>query len=443
MPHWSAARWPPDPASGHAPDRRYVSEIANWHPLAIPPRAVCYGAVHMRRLLTPRLLLLAVGHFTIDSYSSFFSPLLPLLVTKLDLSLTLVGTLVALASVASSFSQPLWGWLSDRMHRPWFVVIGPVVSAVFMASIGRADSFGALVALLMAGGIGVAAFHPQAAVLAGEASPKRSLAMSVFISGGTLGFALGPLFAVSVVNAVGLEHTFIAVVPGLVMGVVLALAAGRLATPAHRRAGPRPALRELRPVARPLTLLYFAVVCRSAVSYGFMTFLPILLHRRGYSVAAGGALLTAYLTLGAIGGLLGGWLADRLGARRVVIQSFAGAIPLYFAFLLVPGAVGLGCLIIGSFVLQGSLPVNVVLGQELSPRHASTISSLLMGAAWGLGALLIGPIGALADAHGLPVALGVLAGVLVAGLGCAIALPGPRTTDVRAVELAHPGAAGK
>jgi hypothetical protein len=77
----------------------------------------------------------------------------------------------------------------------------------------------------------------------------------------------------------------------------------------------------------------------------------------------------------------------------------------------------------GSLVLQSSLPVNVVLGQELSPRHSSTISSLLMGAAWGVGAMLIGPVGALADARGLDVALRTLSLVLVAGLICAIALP--------------------
>ena len=61
----------------------------------------------MRRFFTPRLGILTLGHFTIDSYSSFFSPLLPLLVAKLHLSLTLVGTLVALSSVASSFAQQI------------------------------------------------------------------------------------------------------------------------------------------------------------------------------------------------------------------------------------------------------------------------------------------------------------------------------------------------
>jgi len=386
----------------------------------------------MRQVLTPRLILVSLGHFTIDSYSSFFSPLLPLLVAKLHLNLTLVGSLVALAAVSSSFSQPLFGWLSDRVHRPWFVAFGPLVAAVFLSSVGLAPTYGALIALLMLGGIGVAAFHPQAAVIAGNLTPRRGLAMSIFVTGGTLGFALGPLFAVSVVAAVGLERTWVAAVPGLVVGSLL-LAWFMRVTPRPRNTGAIPALAELRPVLRPLTLLYFAVVSRSAVSYGFMTFLPIRLHQHGFSVATGGYVLTAYLALGAMGGFLGGWLADRWGGRRVVVASFIGATPLYFAFLFLPDVAGLVALILGSFLLQTSLPVNVVLGQELSPRHSSTISSLLMGAAWGVGALLIGPIGALADVRGLTAALTALACVLVGGLGCALALPKTRLAPAEAL----------
>jgi hypothetical protein len=101
-----------------------------------------------------------------------------------------------------------------------------------------------------------------------------------------------------------------------------------------------------------------------------------------------------------------------------------------------PGPAGLVSLVAGSLVLQASLPVNVVLGQELSPRHSSTISSLLMGAAWGVGAMLISPIGALADARGLDWALRVLALVLVVGLGCALALP--RTATVARHVMAVP-----
>ncbi len=391
----------------------------------------------MRSVITPRLALLTAAHFTVDVYSSFFSPLLPLLATRLGMNLAMVGTLVALASLSSSFSQPLFGMLADRLRRPWLIGLGPLVAAALMSSVGLAPTFATLVAVLMVGGLGVSWFHPQSAVLATQSAPRRSLAMAVFITGGTLGGALGPLVAVTVVGRVGLERSWLAMWPGVALAAVLiaVLARGHRTGPAVV-AESTPALRELRPVLRPLALLYVAVVARSAVSYGFMTFLPMYLHELGYPVSFGGTALTAYLALGALGGFAGGWLAERLGGRAVVVQSFVGAIPLFLAFLVLPTLPGLVCLVVGSFVVQGSLPVNVVLGQELAPRHSSTISSLLMGAAWGVGALVIAPIGVLADAYGLRVGLAVLTGVLVPGLLCALALPVPRE-PVPPVEPLH------
>jgi FSR family fosmidomycin resistance protein-like MFS transporter len=379
----------------------------------------------MRSYVTPRLGLLTFGHLTIDSYSSFFSPLLPLLVTKLHLSLTMVGSLVALSSISSSFSQPLFGFLSDRMRRPWFVALGPLTAALFMSGLGLAPSFPALVALLMLAGIGVAAFHPQAAVLASEVSPRRGVAMAFFITGGTLGFALGPMFAVGVVSAFGLERTWLAAVPGILASVLLLTWFARVA-PRPRHETIRPPLRALRPVLRPLSLLYAATVARSVVSFGFMTFLPLYLNAKGYALSQSGMVLSLYLLVGAMGGFFGGWLSDRIGGHRVIIASFAAAVPFYFAFLFLPDAVGIPCLILGALVLQSSLPVNVVLGQELSPVHSSTISSLLMGAAWGMGALIIGPIGALADRYGLHTGLMALSAMLFVGLFCAVLLPGTR-----------------
>jgi FSR family fosmidomycin resistance protein-like MFS transporter len=419
----------------------------------------------MRALLTPRLVLLAAGHFTVDVYSSFFIPLLPLLVARLHLSLTLVGTLVALSSLSSSFSQPFFGLLADRLRRPWLIGLGPICAAAFMSTIGLAPSFWVLVVLVMLGGMGVSWFHPQSAVLATEASPRRSLAMSVFITGGTLGGALGPAISVGVVGLVGLAHSWVAMLPGVVLGVWLLAALARpgggdpRSGPAREGAASAPGgwkpeagrgpgaepgapLRELRPVLRPLALLYVAVVTRSAVSYGFMTFLPIHLRRLGYTVSFGGWALTAYLAMGALGGFLGGWLAEKIGGRRVVVQSFVGAIPLFLAFLVLPTVPGLVALVVGSFVIQGSLPVNVVLGQELSPRHSSTISSLLMGAAWGVGAMLISPVGVLADHFGIQAALAVLSALLLVGLGCALALPSPHE-HAELAEMAHQGARGQ
>jgi FSR family fosmidomycin resistance protein-like MFS transporter len=362
--------------------------------------------------------VLTLGHFTIDAYSSFFLPLLPLLSQRLGLNYAMVGGLTAMASMSSSFLQPPFGLLADRLRRPWFVALGPMIAAVFMASIGLAPTYPALVLLLVAGGVGVAMFHPQTASLAGSTSPKRALAMSWWVTGGTLGWALGPAYATAIVHRFGLDHTWLAAIPGLVLCLVLFAWFGRVAPHAAARREHAP-FRELRPVARPLTMIYFTVVCRSAVSAGFATFLPLWVHAQGGSVTRGGMITTLYLTLGSLGGFLGGWLADRFGGRRVVVTSFAAAAPLYAMFFLLPKPFELPALFVGYLVLQASLPVNVVLGQELSPRHSGIISSLLMGAAWGLGALLLYPIGILADHAGLQVALATLSGLVLVGFGCA------------------------
>jgi len=368
--------------------------------------------------LTRRLAVLTLGHFTIDAYSSFFLPLLPILAQRLGLNYAMVGGLAAMASMSSSFLQPPFGLLADRMRRPWFVALGPLIAAVFMASIGLAPRYEVLLALLVLGGVGVAMFHPQTAALAGATSPQRALAMSTWVTGGTLGWALGPAYATAIVHNFGLDHTWLAAIPGLVLCALLFAWFGRVAPSAASRAA-RPPVSELRPVARSLAMIYFAVVCRSAVSAGFATFLPLWVHAHGGSVTRGGWITTLYLTLGAMGGFLGGWLADRFGGRRIVVASFAAAAPFYVLFFLAPAPLNLVALVMGYFLLQASLPVNVVLGQELSPRHSGIISSLLMGAAWGLGALLLYPIGALADHAGLEAALAALSSLILVGFVCA------------------------
>ena len=68
--------------------------------------------------LSRRLAVLTLGHFTIDAYSSFFLPLLPLLAQRLGLNYAMIGGLTVLASVSSSFSQPLFGLIADRV-RHW------------------------------------------------------------------------------------------------------------------------------------------------------------------------------------------------------------------------------------------------------------------------------------------------------------------------------------
>ena len=51
--------------------------------------------------------------------------------------------------------------------------------------------------------------------------------------------------------------------------------------------------------------------------------------------------------------------------------------------------------------LQSTLPVNVTFGQSLAPVSAATVSSLMMGFAWGTGGLSVPFVGLIADRIGI------------------------------------------
>lgn len=152
--------------------------------------------------------VLALGHVVNDAYGGFLSPLLPLLIAKFDISLTLAGALVTLRMMSGQVAQPLYGYLAGRWSSRAFVVLGPLLTAVFMSLIGVAPNYATVVGLVLLSGIGIAAFHPQAAALAGRASGRRhTWGMDLFVGGGWVGVAVGPLFVLPLVLTFGLEAT--------------------------------------------------------------------------------------------------------------------------------------------------------------------------------------------------------------------------------------------
>src|SRR5512147_2818867 len=176
----------------------------------------------MRRTDKLTLTALCAGHFVNDSYSSIIYPLLPLIKVKLGLTPAQVFWLAPLYAISSSLMQPVYGIISDRYFRRFFAVFGPAITGVFVSMIGLAPSYGMLIVLLIAGGIGIGSFHPQGAAMATvAASERRRVGMALFSAVGTLGFAVGPLVITRVVSAYGLEHSYYVIAAGLVMSAIL------------------------------------------------------------------------------------------------------------------------------------------------------------------------------------------------------------------------------
>jgi FSR family fosmidomycin resistance protein-like MFS transporter len=393
------------------------------------------AAVASRLRLHPTVLFVASVHFVVDGYGNIFSPLLPLLIPRLGLSLAAAGTLTMLFQLSASVSQIAFGHLADRWRSRLLLMAGPIVSVLVLSFVGASTSMQMAAGILIVGGLGGAAFHPPAAALAYRLGADRpGLAMSVHITGGSLGFSLGPLLFAPFAQRYGLEWTPILALPGLVVVLFFLSRLPQVTWTTTTTAG----FRALRPYVRPLALLYFIVVLRTMTSIAFATFMPVLLTSHGMSLASAGSAVAVYLFASGIGGFLGGPAADRFGARLVIALSLVCAVPFLFLASLNQGWAFVLLVAVGGFFLQSTLPVNVTFGQALAPVSAATVSSLMMGFAWGSGGLSVPFVGMVADRIGIEGTLRWLALVPLAAAALATPLPARAPARVETPAAADP-----
>lgn len=370
------------------------------------------------------LLLYAAAHFCVDLYSSALGVFQPVFATKMGITLTEAGLLGGMMVLAGSVFQLGWGYLSDRYPSRLYTVLAPAVTGVFISLLGFGAGFYSLLLLVALGSSGVASFHPQGSTQAvAGIDGSRAKAMAFFISAGSLGYALGPMYFSALIERVGPEWTAMAAIPGvLATGLLLML------TPEVSGSG-GPArkldLEPLKAVWRPMTVLYFLVFLRSTVQVTFAQLLPLYLNKeRGYSLAASSGALSLYLAGGALGGFLGGHIADRFGGRRVVLASMLGSLPFLVLFFKADGWLALAGLVMTGVVLLTTNPVNIVMAQELAPGQSSTVSALMMGFSWGMAGLIFVPLaGLLADQYSLHTVLQLFALFPLAGFFLALKLP--------------------
>jgi FSR family fosmidomycin resistance protein-like MFS transporter len=245
--------------------------------------------------LHPTVLVLATTHFLVDGFGNILTPLLPLLIPRLNLSLAAAGTIQMLYLMANSVSQLGFGHLADRWRPRVLLMAGPLVAVSVVTLAGLASNVWMLGAALIIGGFGAAAFHPPAAALVHRYSGhQRGLSMSFHITSGTLGQAMAPLVFAPVAERFGLSMVPWLMVPGLlIVGVILLPRLPRIERLQEHQETPQ-GFRALLPYARPLTLLYLIVVLRTMTAATFSTFTPVMLVRRGMSVAQAGTVAAIF-----------------------------------------------------------------------------------------------------------------------------------------------------
>ena len=380
------------------------------------------------------ITLLAAAHLFDDLNQGVIPALIPFFIAERGFSIAAAGGVVLAGNLASSVLQPLFGGLADRGSTPWLVPSGLLLAGLGVGLVGLAPTYALVLAAAAASGIGVAAFHPEAArQVYAFSGRRRATAMSVFAVGGNLGFAVGPALATPIQVAYGLRGTVFLVIPALAMATFL-FAAGRFASspPASGQAGPAGADRWA-----PFTRLTAAVVSRAVVFYGLNTFIPLYwITVFGRSKTAGAAALTTMLLTGVAGTLAGGWLADRFGRRVVVWGSMIALSPLLLAFVATPSAaIALALLVPIGLALYAPFSVMTVMGQEYLPARVGTASGVTIGLAVTLGGVAAPVLGRVADLHGIRTALSLLVLVPLAGAAAALTLPRDRRKSLPEVPL--------
>lgn len=364
--------------------------------------------------------VLSISHTMNDLYSNYLPQMLPFLVLlHPGFSATQAAVLVSAFVISSSFAQPIFGYFVDALGKRWLVHVGTVWMAVCLSLTGLVhDNYPLMVLLAGSAGLGTAAFHPQASMMIhGMSGDYKGVLLSAFVAFGNFGFALGPLLLVPLFQAYGLGATVYTVVPGAIVAVLLYFFAPEHTIPDSKTSSLRAVAISIRSAAKELGAIVGVIAIRSLSYNGMLTMLPLYFQSKNMSNVAGSQLVTLMLVSGAAGGVLGGFISDRFGRKRLIVGSLVLTTPLFFAFLFTSGIASTVFLALAGMTLLSSFSVTVVATQEAIPDNKALAAGISMGLAGGIGGLLVIIVGRIGDAWGLQTAISVLFVLpIVAGL---------------------------
>lgn len=335
--------------------------------------------------------------------------------------------------------------LAERKNRPLIIASSVLVWSGFTALSGAANNFVQLVAARIGVGVGEAGCTPPAHSLIADYVPKekRASALAFYAMGTPIGGLVGLVMGGLVADAFGWRAAFlVAGVPGILFAI---LAATTLKEPrkllskqleAARIAGSATFSQTMKYLSgkRTFWLIAFAAAIKAFIGYGHAPFTAsFFLRNHGAEIErladmfGLGSLGFLGLALGILGGVsgaissfLGGWLADKFGAKDLrgymIFPAVASLItvPVYIFAVTLPTATG--ALIVLAFNgLLGSLwygPVYAT-GQSVVPPHMRATAAAILLFIINLIGLGLGPlaVGALSDYFSVGMAMGSAEGV--------------------------------
>lgn len=340
--------------------------------------------------------VLAVGHGLVDCHATFVQPLWPSLAHSLRIEDGQMQWTYMAWSLSGSITQFGFAYLADAGYGRRLLWLGPLIGIILMGLIGQSSGLAMLTLLLTVSNLGFAAFHPEAATLAGAAAPHdRARAMSIFAVGGYLGQAIGPSLSGTLVSHGSLNALSKTIAPGFLLCLLLIIGlrlAGPIVVHGNSKSSRQklPGLREvLRGREWRVAHLVIMSVLRVSAAMGVPLALAYGLDDLGITPEVIGETQSFFLI-----GMGAGTFACALLVTKRIENAVMWLAPLSVALILPIAPFiqhnHLWILMLLSGPLLGlSLPILTSRGQELLPEAPRIGSSLTMGVTWGLGGILV------------------------------------------------------
>jgi len=364
------------------------------------------------------LIALSLVHFSGDFYSSFVSPLFPVFMDKMGLSLAQVGLLAGVSRFLMFIVQPMSGYWADRHPSRSFILIGLLMPIFFIPLAGLTAGFYGLMFCIVIGSTGSSLFHPPVTGMVPlYAGRKLGLAMSIYNTAGTLAFSVGPIFITWYVTRFGLRAMPVTMAIGFLVWIYFYWVIPKPQGDGMAQYGFLETLRQtLGNVWQPILLIWIVMVLRALVGQSLMTFMPVLWVQNGHTIVSAGVLFSIFTFSGTVAGVLCGHLSDRMGYKRLLWITHGLMTPFLLMFLLAPGKWVYPATILAGGFNMASLPLGVVMAQKIAPKGRSMVASLMMGLAFGTGGIVSPIVGKLGDIFTIQSVLMVLVCIPVLSL---------------------------
>ncbi len=355
------------------------------------------------------VLTVGFAHLLHDIYSSFLSPILPIIIKNLRISLTLAALLSVFQRIPALIN-PFIGSIADRMPVLYFIVLAPVVTAFTMSILPAVNSYFLLVVLLLLMGISASLFHVPAPVLMRRVSGNRvGTGMSFYMLGGEAARAIGPIIILGAISLWGTRGTYRLAIFALVAALMIFYVLKD--TPGSKRYHFDGVNRERKKSSVLLIVLkrhrrLFLVIAglsfsKSVISSSLSSFLPTYLNFKGENLWFAGISLSVLEFAGAAGTFLSGVISDRIGRKKMLLVSAVLSPFFMLAFLLSRGVFIFPSLLLLGFVLFSTSPVLLALVQESEKEYPSSANGFYMMFNFVINSIVIIGVGLLGDRIGL------------------------------------------